>query len=400
MDLSLSDESSSESDDDDNDSEEYSEDEEDELEKITDWGKKKKSYHKYSEDSEDEYEDEEDRYDEDLDEEAEVIRIQKLKSSKKTEEDYDDTLGYIAKTKDIKKSSISSKDKSIIQSIHEDLEQISKENKELLKDLSAEQKRSVLNKEYPKFMSLIDEFKKRVNELNNRLSPALQKLNGNNDLSPNILSYLKRRYQTLLKFCASSCFYFLLIAEQKKTHGHPVLDKIEELQSSIKKYSPFEKKYKEKIKELLNQPDSNTLKPSIQQEKVETNKKKKKVTFQDGLNDPDSDLEYYRSIEEKTNEKKARLKEEKERLENYYEYREIEEVEGKRKITREILKNIGLRRKRKREDRNPRVKNRKKYLKALKRRKGQVTPMRDQSKPYSGEETGINKHTVKTIRLG
>lgn len=397
MDLSLSDdESSSESDDDDDES--ISEDDSNEFEKLTDWGKKKKSYHKYSDDSEDENEDEDDLYDENLDEEAEVIRIQKLKSSKKTEEDYDDTLGYIAKTKDVKKSLISSKDRSIIQSIHQDLEELSKEKKDLLKNLSSEQKRSVLNKEYPKFMSLIDEFKKRVNELNNRLSPSLKILTDSSTLSGNILFYIRRRYQTLLKFCASLCFYFLLVAEGKKLQGHPVLDKLEELQNSISEYAPFEKKYKAKIKDILAQDN---LKPSIQHEKKSTsNKKKKKVTFEDGLNDPDSDLEYYRSIEEQTHQKKAKLKEEKDRLENYYEYRDIEEVEGKRKITREILKNIGLRRKRKREDRNPRVKNRRKYDKALKRRKGQVTPMRDQSKPYSGEETGINKNTVKAIRLG
>ncbi|KPM08188.1 something about silencing protein 10-like protein [Sarcoptes scabiei] len=62
-----------------------------------------------------------------------------------------------------------------------------------------------------------------------------------------------------------------------------------------------------------------------------------------------------------------------------------------------MKKNKGLTPKRKREQRNPRVKYRKKFEKATVRRKGQVREPRKELKKYSGEFTGINMKSVKNI---
>merc|ERR1719464_1696046 len=69
--------------------------------------------------------------------------------------------------------------------------------------------------------------------------------------------------------------------------------------------------------------------------------------------------------------------------------------EGKRGITYKIAKNKGLTPKRSKLQRNPRVKNRVKYQKAMKRRKGAVREVRDQNTKYGGEASGINMRVKK-----
>ena len=71
----------------------------------------------------------------------------------------------------------------------------------------------------------------------------------------------------------------------------------------------------------------------------------------------------------------------------------------KRAITREMAKNKGLTPKRKKEQRNPRVKHREKYRKAKIRRKGQVRTPRTEVKKYDGEAYGIKSHITKSVKL-
>lgn len=89
--------------------------------------------------------------------------------------------------------------------------------------------------------------------------------------------------------------------------------------------------------------------------------------------------------------------------------RDAEEVDaladpsGHRKASKQILQNRGLVKYRKREDANPRVAYRRKAEAAVKRRKGQVVPMRDtgaEAGAYAGESTGIRTRVIhsRTIR--
>ena len=79
---------------------------------------------------------------------------------------------------------------------------------------------------------------------------------------------------------------------------------------------------------------------------------------------------------------------------------EIDDIdEGKRGITYKIAKNKGLTPKRSKLQRNPRVKNRVKYQKAMKRRKGAVREVRDQNTRYGGEASGINTRVKKGVKF-
>jgi len=73
--------------------------------------------------------------------------------------------------------------------------------------------------------------------------------------------------------------------------------------------------------------------------------------------------------------------------------------DGRRSITHEIQKNRGLTPRRKKEHKNPRVKNRLKYRKAKIRRRGQIREVRHELKPYTGEFSGIRAAVKRGTHL-
>ncbi|KAL7672934.1 hypothetical protein ACOME3_007810 [Neoechinorhynchus agilis] len=78
----------------------------------------------------------------------------------------------------------------------------------------------------------------------------------------------------------------------------------------------------------------------------------------------------------------------------------IEETkDDRREVGFTILKNKGVLPKRKKELRNPRVHHRKRYARALAKRKAQVPSMRNRDKPYEGEPTGIRTRVKRSIKL-
>ncbi|KAL1530936.1 hypothetical protein AB1Y20_001827 [Prymnesium parvum] len=71
----------------------------------------------------------------------------------------------------------------------------------------------------------------------------------------------------------------------------------------------------------------------------------------------------------------------------------------KRGVGRQIEKNRGLTRERKKAEANPRVKNRDKFRKATIRRKGQVRDVKALDAAYAGEATGIKKNVSHSVRF-
>ncbi|VDI46343.1 U3 small nucleolar RNA-associated protein 3 [Mytilus galloprovincialis] len=65
----------------------------------------------------------------------------------------------------------------------------------------------------------------------------------------------------------------------------------------------------------------------------------------------------------------------------------------------QIEKNKNIQIKKKKEDRNPRVKLRNKFRKAKIRRKGQVREARTEMKRYGGEVSGIRAGIKRSVKL-
>ncbi|KAK9375811.1 Sas10 C-terminal domain-containing protein [Lipomyces chichibuensis] len=82
--------------------------------------------------------------------------------------------------------------------------------------------------------------------------------------------------------------------------------------------------------------------------------------------------------------------------------KEFEETigeDGKRAVNYQILKNKGLTPKRNKDNRNPRVKKRKKYEKAKKKLASMKQVYKAPEGPYSGEKTGIKKNISRSIKF-
>jgi U3 small nucleolar RNA-associated protein 3 len=71
----------------------------------------------------------------------------------------------------------------------------------------------------------------------------------------------------------------------------------------------------------------------------------------------------------------------------------------KRRIGNDIASNRGLTKNRNRETKTPRMKHKKKYANALKKRSGAVRKMADKSKPYGGEASGVKKNLTRSTKL-
>jgi len=64
-----------------------------------------------------------------------------------------------------------------------------------------------------------------------------------------------------------------------------------------------------------------------------------------------------------------------------------------------MSKNEGLKAKKRKIDRNPRVKHKERYRKALVKRKSQVRPYRPELQKYSGEASGIRAGVIRGVRI-
>jgi U3 small nucleolar RNA-associated protein 3 len=122
----------------------------------------------------------------------------------------------------------------------------------------------------------------------------------------------------------------------------------------------------------------------------------------DDISNPDADedeMGFYNQIAQKSKKKKSFKK-------SLYKvapkYPRVDgEVAGERSISRAILKNRGLVAHKAKINRNPRVKKREQYRKALIRRKGAVREVRDASEgnSYAGEQTGIKSRISRSRKL-
>ncbi|KAL8491756.1 hypothetical protein ACS0TY_023378 [Phlomoides rotata] len=121
----------------------------------------------------------------------------------------------------------------------------------------------------------------------------------------------------------------------------------------------------------------------------------------DEKNDNDSDLEYYKQVEQQHAAKLAAKSNKYSIIEQKTPEVPLlpETADGKRYITSQILKNRGLTRSRKKETKNPRKNYKMKHKKAEMRRKGQVRDIRKPTGSYGGEATGINAGISRSIRF-
>ncbi|CAB3360712.1 Hypothetical predicted protein [Cloeon dipterum] len=360
-------------------------DSEDDLPNLQNWGKKKKAY--YDTDFVDkdfgtlnEREEEAAKL-----EEEEALRIQKALVEQLDEDDF--LLGFDEKPAEKQQQ--------------DDLQQ--KEVKRDLSSMSNREKLEIFRQENPEFSSLVEEFKGNVDILKNSVEPIREMLT-KIDISVaedgvNLSNALETYYQVLSNYNINLSFYLLLKARRVSVKSHPVARRLLQYRILLRKIHKkwIVSKENNLIQRILTLAEEQMQKSVPLKEMSNKHKLfvEKLLDTIDLTKDESSEEEQQESEDE---EMAAKDKDQKSDAEEEGAEEDMDE-EGKRKITYQIAKNKGLTPYRKKELRNPRVKHRMKYRKAVIRRKGQIREHRPEISKYGGELSGIKASVTKSVKF-
>ncbi|XP_069391761.1 something about silencing protein 10 [Paralichthys olivaceus] len=322
-------------------------------------------------------------------EEEEAKNIQNRLAANLSEEDYDLNLfqEFAEEDKDEKKAV--EKEEKIVK----DLQQMSKKEKFKL-----------LKKDSPELLELIQDFKAKLTELTDELQPLMQMVKDRKIPPGKGANYLKTKQQLYLNYCTNISFYLVLKAKRIPAHNHPVIERLLTYRNLINELGAVDARLAPQFRKLLAGEDKE---PAEGKRPRVSSKKDKgsRETMLDVKVDSDSDLDdeaalrFYREVEERLKLKRKSKNPEAEELVEDNEEKEALDPDAKRGITYQMAKNKGLTPKRKKIDRNPRVKHREKFRRAKIRRKGQVREVRREETRYSGEMSGIRAGVKKSIKL-
>lgn len=333
---------------------------------------------------------------EEREEEEEAKNIQNRLAANLTEEDYDLSFfqEFAADEKDENKTV--EKEEKIVKD---------------LKQMSQKEKMKLLKKESPELVELIQDFKTKLTELKEEVQPLLEMVKDGRIPQGKGADYLKTKQQLYLNYCTNISFYLVLKSKRIPAHNHPVIERLLTYRNLINELSAVDARLSVQFRKLLSGEEivKATSKPARANQTRVANQKAKgsKETTATVEKDSDSDLDeeaalaFYRNIEQQLKLKRKSKSKDTDKPEDNEDDEDEAELDGdeKRGITYQMAKNKGLTPKRKKIDRNPRVKHREKFRRAKIRRKGQVREVRREDKRYSGELSGIRAGVKKSTKL-
>ncbi|CAB1459542.1 unnamed protein product [Pleuronectes platessa] len=322
-------------------------------------------------------------------EEEEAKNIQNRLAANLSEEDYDLNLfqEFADEDKDEKKTV--EKEEKIVKD---------------LKQMSQKEKLKLLKKDSPELLELIQDFKAKLTELTDELQPLMQMVKEGKIPPGKGANYIKTKQQLYLNYCTNISFYLVLKAKRVPAHNHPVIERLLTYRNLINELGEVDARLAPQFHKLLAGED----KGPAEGKKTRVSSKKDKgsrETMAEVEEDSDSDLDdeaalrFYKEVEERLKlKRKSKNPEDEELVEDKQEMEPLD-PDAKRGITYQMAKNKGLTPKRKKIDRNPRVKHREKFRRAKIRRKGQVREVRREETRYSGEMSGIRAGVKKGTKL-
>ncbi|NXI09393.1 SAS10 protein, partial [Irena cyanogastra] len=379
------------------------EDEEAKLPHELSWGQRKQLYYDtdYGSDAQAKgkrRQQEIDAEEEEEEQEAQVIQRRLVRDLGEDDYGLDMIQGYLAeqqKTHDSKG-----------QKIAKDLQALSK--KEQLK---------LLKQESPELLQLMEDFEVKLMEIKDELHPLLQMVSDGTIPQGKGSRYLQTKYHLYLNYCANISFYLVLKAKRMPVHSHPVIERLVAYRNIINDLAVIDQKLSPQVRMLLRNyydkkeeklrkenkfsvfltMDGKKNKPK-QRASVPVNGQAAAAESTDESElDEEAALKYYKMMEEKLALKRKRTGDE-DVLEEAV-VLEGEDPNKKRGVTYQMIKNKGLTPKRRKIDRNPRVKHREKFRRAKIRRKGQVREVRRELHRYAGELSGIRAGVKKGRKL-
>lgn len=311
-----------------------------------------------------------------------------------------------------------------------------------LSKMSKREKLALLEKESPEFMGLVSDFKERLLYAKDKLYPILQLVKSGELPDCTAAEFVSTKFHITLNYCTNVAFYLLLKAKRINIQTHPVVKRLVQYRKLLEQLDTIEKdtikpqieiilqmkqegkrisirqpqeksngiigsgkmEKKRKMLQLLSEKNKeSSVVPAKKLKKISVSEQpQKKVHFEDEPENPtedgDEDIIKNNDYDDDGEDNNDSSEEQNVTVPAKGKGLESQEI-GKRGITFEIAKNKGLTPRRKKEQRNPRVKNRNKYRKAKIRRKGQVREPRTEMSRYAGELFGIKASVKKSIKL-
>lgn len=272
--------------------------------------------------------------------------------------------------------------------------------------MSKRQKEQLFKRESPEFEGLVQDFRQRLNESVQLLQPILEYFKENSIESHPVVDFIVNQNQLILNYCTNVSFYLVLKAKCVPVTNHPIIKRLVKIRQLLlqmdEKYTTIIKPQLENLLAAIKEGKEFTI-DNLQSKQ----KKSKRLRFVDALDNGEHDSEDESDASEQVDDEdmdfkqKLKLIDSESEQENGNEEIEEGDEDGveRREITYQISKNKGLTPYRKKELRNPRVKHRNKFRKALIRRKGAVRTVRKEIKRYDGEKFGIKAGVKKGIKI-
>jgi len=264
-----------------------------------------------------------------------------------------------------------------------------------LSDLSKKQKLAMFKAEAPEFDGLVQDFEERMTESKDMLIPALELLKSIDFPNHPLIDFIECRNELIINYCTNISFYLMLKAKRVKVKNHPLVKRLIQFRQLICQLDDiYEYVVKPQLETLLAETDDTGDRSENPKLKMLQNLKSQlEESAANEASSVEGDEVVQPLFTHKYSSESEGEKDEK------MEADDDEEGRSKREITRQIAKNKGLTATKRRELRNPRVKNKIKFRKAVIRRKGAVREVRSKVDLYGGEASGVKTHLKRSIKL-
>ncbi|KAH8236164.1 hypothetical protein KR026_000192 [Drosophila bipectinata] len=262
-----------------------------------------------------------------------------------------------------------------------------------LTGLSARERLQLLQKDSPEFLGLTQDFQKHLEEVKELLTPVLNYVRNHGVPMVPPLKFASLYHNVLTTYCSNVAFYLLLKARRSSVKFHPVAKRLVQLKQLRDQLAPRYEEYirpqLEALLERIQDGDAFTV--------LDVSQRKAKLQILNKYSN--GELAADESSDDEGATKQRNDGDELEDGGEEDEDEEPDEEDARRGITYQMAKNKGLTPHRKKELRNPRVKHRGKYRKALIRRKGAVRTVRKEVQRYGGEMSGIKASVTKSVKF-
>lgn len=286
-----------------------------------------------------------------------------------------------------------------------------------LSRLSQAKRLELLQRESPEFIPLIADLQEKCEDLRSFLAPLMEGVRMGQVTSRPICQYITTKYRLVINYVCVLNVYMVTKCQQGTMNDHPIIIRLSQYRQLLEELVPCDDKLRTYLENLIptivaakaaedTSQAAPEKKPGKRKKlqllsKKDVTKVAKKTKLSDLLEGSDLSDDEHHVIKREVENKVAEASSDEEHKVN--EPAEVEEndldPEGRRPISYQITKNKGLLPSRSKEQRNPRVRYRKKYQTKLKKRKGQVREVRKEMNRYEGEVSGIRSHTIKSIRI-